>query len=68
MMADMVERWGFSYGATSQTRGISIVKDQLLGEGQYSELRVWIMFDVILEQCCKVAVNVLDKHMNHLQR
>ena len=53
----------------TQTRGINIVKYQLLGKGQYSELRVQIMFDdAILEQCHTVAVTVLDKYLNQLQR
>ena len=38
----------------NQTRGINIVKDQLLGEGQYAELRMQIILNgAILEQCCK---------------
>ena len=38
----------------NQTRGINIVKDQLLSEGQYAELRMQIILNnAILEQCSK---------------
>ena len=38
------------------TRGINIVKDQLLGDDQYSELRAQIIFDdAILEQYHTIA-------------
>jgi hypothetical protein len=45
--ASIMEQW-------NRTKGINIARDRLLGEGQYSELRVRIMFnDTILEQCHK---------------
>jgi hypothetical protein len=47
--ASVMKQWNW-------TRGINIVKDQLLGDDQYSELRAQIIFDdAILEQYHTIA-------------
>ena len=61
-MASMLERQGFSHEQWNSTRGIDIIKDQLLGEGRNSELRIQITLgDAVLEQCLIIALNAWDK-------
>lgn len=46
----------------NKARRMDIVKDQLLGEGQYSDLQQQIRFDdAITEQCHFVALRDQDK-------
>lgn len=46
----------------NRTRGIDIVRDQLLGEGPYPHLRIQItLHDAILQQCHTIALNSWDK-------
>lgn len=41
---------------------VNIVRDQLLGENEYSELQIQILFDdVTLEQCHTVGLNAWEK-------
>ena len=50
----------------NRTRGIDIVKDQLLDEGPYSELRVQITLDnAVLKQYHTITLNAWDKVEQH---
>lgn len=46
----------------NSVRGVNIVKDQLLGKGQYSDIQEQKQFNsVTIEQCCLLALRPLDK-------
>lgn len=55
-MVKGVEQESLEYW-TKRAREMKIIKDELLGEGRYSDLQEQIQFDgVLIEQCSFVAL------------